>query len=115
MAEMDMREKLALVVCEATQKTNYKCEFNCENKGKCAHCLVMAEQMIANGVTVQGWISVKDRMPERYEYVLLWDSMDRDIFIGVLDDKREWYVPGYQDEIFRITHWMPLPQPPKGE
>ena len=50
---MDVRENLALAVCDATQKTNYKCEFNCEKKGKCAYCLIMAEQMIANGVTVQ--------------------------------------------------------------
>ena len=50
---MDVREKLALSVCNATQKTNYKCDFNCEKKGKCAYCLVMAEQMISNGATVQ--------------------------------------------------------------
>ena len=46
------REKLALAVCEATQKTNYKCEFDCKKKGECAYCLTMAEQMISDGVTV---------------------------------------------------------------
>ena len=74
-----------------------------------------ADHLIANGVTVQEWIPVTERLPERYKYVLLWDAMDRDIFMGVLDDKREWYVPGYQYEPFHITHWMPLPQPLKGE
>ena len=75
----------------------------------------IADHLIANGVTVQEWIPVTERLPERYKYILLWDAMDRDIFMGVLDDKREWYIPGYDGEQFRITHWMPLPEPPKGE
>jgi hypothetical protein len=73
-----MREKLALVVCNATQKTNYKCEFTCQKKGKCAYCLVMADHLIANSVTfaednnVPGkWISVKDRLPEPFVCVLV--------------------------------------------
>ena len=73
----------------------------------------IADHIIANGVTVQQWIPVSERLPERYKYVLLWDAMDRDIFMGVLDDKREWYIPGYSGELFIVTHWMPLPEPPK--
>ena len=61
------------------------------------------------------WIPVTERLPERYKFALLWDAIDKDIFMGVLDNKREWYIPGYQDESFHITHWMPLPEPPKGE
>ena len=84
----------------------------------------IADHLIANGVRLEEkqatsdkskWISVKERLPERYKYVLLWDAMDRDIFMGILNDKREWYCPGYQDEPFDITHWMPLPEKPKGE
>ena len=100
---MDVREKLVELI----------------RKGARGHTFMptetIAKYLVENGVTVQEWISVKDRLPERYKYVILWDAMDRDIFVGVLDDKREWYVPGYQDEPFHITHWMPLPQPPKGE
>lgn len=47
-----MREKLALLVCRATQRTNYKCDFNCKKRGKCAYCLVIAEELLARGVTV---------------------------------------------------------------
>ena len=75
----------------------------------------IADHLIANGVTVQEWISVKDRLPERYTRILLWAEMDGDISMGVLDDRREWYVPGYENKPFNATHWMPLPQPPKGE
>ena len=111
---MDVREKLALSVCNATQKTNFKCEFNCEKKGKCAYCLVMADQMIANGVTVQEWISVNDRLPKGGAIVLC----NTDYFVEVLqwDERADMWVDQYGS--YRknyVTHWMPLPQPPKGE
>ena len=61
------------------------------------------------------WIPVTERLPENFRYVLLWDSLDKDFFMGVLRDNNEWYVPGYQDEPFNVTYWMPLPEPPKGE
>ena len=117
---MDVREKLALSVCNATQKTNFKCEFNCEKKGKCAYCLVMADQMIANGVTVQEWISIKDRLPDRDGwYITQTNATGRSN--GTLPQEFEirngvgrWR---YRDRIspWNTTHWQPMPQPPKGE
>ena len=117
---MDVREKLALTVCKATQKTNYKCEFNCEKKGKCAYCLVMAEQMVANGVTVQEWISVEDRLPDSsgyyltyrtgYCYVLSYSTKNK-LFNSYDEDNSEWAKQYH----VAVTHWMPLPQVPKGE
>ena len=53
-----MKEKIAEAVCIATQKTNYRCEHIkslCENRGVlgfCAYCNVMAEELIANGITI---------------------------------------------------------------
>lgn len=115
---MDVRGKLALAVCDVTQKTNYKCEFNCEKKGKCAYCLVMAENMIANGVTVQEWISVKDRLPNYFEHVLINVPGDKP-FITVheayLRKDDMWDAGLYRYDKEDVTHWMPLPQPPKGE
>ena len=116
---MDLREKFALVVCEATQKTNYKCEFDCKTKGKCAYCLVMAEQMIAHGVTVQNWISVKDRLPECDQVVLCYKA-DRGVRTGkhlaaTYADGVSAFKDCCRDYAFGATHWMPLPQPPKGE
>lgn len=48
-----MKNKIAEVVCIATQKTNYSCrdiEHTCKKRGGCAFCLVMAEELIANGI-----------------------------------------------------------------
>lgn len=68
------------------------------------------------------WISVEERMPELVptgggwaysEAVILWTS-GRKALIGVWDgidfmcDARYWAAEGD-----RITHWMPLPEPPK--
>ena len=113
---MDVKEKLALSVCNATQKTNFKCEFNCEKKGKCAYCLVMADQMIANGVTVQEWISVDERIPQNFVSVLgyMTDAGEfppvRECYTVV----NEFFFPALGD-VHPVSHWCELPQPPKGE
>ena len=75
----------------------------------------IADHLIMNGVTVQEWISVKDRLPENVKEGLLialrWGEVD----IGWCEDGR-WgsqFVDEYEDG--EVTHWMPLPRPPKGE
>ena len=84
----------------------------------------IADHLIANGVTVQQWISVKDRLPDTAERVLVcktWLGMVHKPEYGYYQDfpNREgcWYVLtefGYYPQR-EVTHWMPLPTPPKGE
>ena len=69
-----------------------------------------AEYLIANGVTVQEWISVDDRLPEQGEKAICIDA-DGDMMIGKYTEWG-WMFPCYFEE---LTHWMPIPQPPKGE
>lgn len=76
----------------------------------------IADSIIAEGVTVQEWISVKDRLPEYGSIVFTFCD---DGSIGI----RAYF--GFFEKIVRVvlskltfaevTHWMPLPQPPKGE
>ena len=66
-----------------------------------------------------GWISVKDRLPAATDDFVLF-TVGGDVFYGNYDGK-DWYK--YEgdwetDVIYlepgeRITHWMPLPEPPK--
>ena len=58
---------------------------------------------------VNDWISVKDRMPEENVPVLVWDSQGF-AFIDI-HESGKWRIgtPHYAV----ITHWMPLPEPPK--
>lgn len=80
----------------------------------------LADHLLANGVTVQEWISVKDRLPEQTDpatYVLGIDKKGRCYiayyYKGVTDD---WFTGFYANAMkVNVTHWTPLPQPPKGE
>ena len=66
------------------------------------------------------WISVKDRLPDaKGEYLTAyhpchWDSVDyrrTQIDVDTWRGKTTWAKKKYH----RVTHWMPLPEPPKEE
>lgn len=71
------------------------------------------------------WISVKDQSPkEKVQYLVAyhpahWDDVDyEDTAVGVdsfrggkADNRNSWAHNKYR----LVTHWMPLPEPPKGE
>jgi hypothetical protein len=66
-------------------------------------------------VSVPQWISVKDRLPEPDENPVLAGNAEL-CFVNTawyhVATKR-WELPS---GIFcEVTHWMPLPEPPKGE
>lgn len=73
----------------------------------------IADHLIDNGVTVQEWISVTDKIPPDQEEVLVL-TQNRNGVRNV--DKGYWAIDHF---IHRgrseVTHWMPLPPPPKGE
>jgi hypothetical protein len=72
-------------------------------------------------VPKQEWISVEDRLPTEQREVLAYygfDNGDGDLgmmFTGVLTyfayDKKPHFQ--HEDLRLRVTHWMPLPEPPK--
>ena len=137
---MDVREKLVELL--------HSIKYNSVERA--------ANILISHGVTVQEWISVKDRLPESQCPVLVvavskgmglpyifkaahinhheitedeygWTDGEYD---SEYDEENDcfwipecWYecnaVEGntnwVMDEDYTITHWMPLPQPPKGE
>ena len=80
----------------------------------------IADHLIANGVTVQGWIPVTERLPKRGEFVLF--SYAKENRNPTMYAKNTMAVGRYDQKMFlvegcsvKVTHWMPLPQPPKGE
>lgn len=73
----------------------------------------VADYLLDSGVTVQEWISVADKIPPDQEEVLVLTQSKN----GVRNvDKGYWAIDHF---IHRgrseVTHWMPMPNPPKGE
>ena len=111
---MDVREKLV----ELIESARY-CGSNTSEE--------IAENLIKNGVTVQEWISVDDRLPDetgRYLAVKKRIAPDKlggnrtDIVIlrFFVDDgfKIPTHIPGWINKEINeeVTHWMPIPKLP---
>ena len=71
----------------------------------------VASHLIAHGVTVHEWISVKDRLPTIYDA----DEDNCVLAIHKASKKRYYHWRSVADNPFDFTHWMKTPQPPKGE
>ena len=98
----------------------------------------LADYLISNGVTVQDWVSVKDRLPDERESLFAryngTDKWRNAMFTTISDyvivcaeyenGKRIVKTANTVDGVWKVknifcpckvTHWMPLPHPPKGE
>ena len=114
---MDVREKLIELQLQADIADNIS-ENTTEHRG------FVADFMISNDVTVQEWIPVKDKLPDQNEEVLVIvnGKPQKNITLNCAyelaeyDPHEGWIMemwPEWEGAV--VTHWMPLPDPPKGE
>lgn len=120
---MDMHEELVELVNEGIDR--------------CSRTLTLGERiagrLIESDVTVQKWISVDERLPEEdgtYLVTINYFGTYQNVTIRLfakdsktIDDECKWsgqknmwyfYDGGYgYVSTDYVTHWMPLPQPPK--
>lgn len=131
-----MRTKIAPAAERRMIMAEYiKCR-NCESPD-CKGCnLKRLETMLENGKfdcmmnenrcintsadvePVQEWISVKDRLPENGGYVVCIakrNPFSRFMPMVARIKKNGWVNPITEQYISHVTHWMPLPEPPKEE
>ena len=108
---MDVREKLVELVKRAI--TDWK-------HGDVSE--MIADHLISNGVTVQEWISVTERLPEEGDYALCvlkgfnyGGKIQVCKFVPADKFKDKPYFEHFRNGFPTVTHWMPLPQLPKGE
>lgn len=82
----------------------------------------MADALIAHGVTFAEdnnvptkWIPVSERLPNDSKAVLVYAPRNRNIFECFHRGGGCWEIASYTFEILHdeVTHWMPLPEPPK--
>ena len=130
---MDVREKLVELLgniyLPMMDGSNTVGEYTIPHKFK----EKIADHLISNGVTVQEWIQVDDRLPEipeglaeSPEPVLYMMKNTKTIYAGYYGEGGVWrdkYFRQYSDsrngvDADDVTCWMyqcDLPQPPKGE
>ena len=127
---MDVRKKLVEIVCDVMESDG--CIGHC-NHSPCFEVERVVNALIDNGVTVQEWISVEDRLPEipeglaeSPEPVLYMMRNTKTIYAGYYGEGGVWrdkYFRQYSDsrngvDADDVTFWMyqcDLPNPPKGE
>jgi len=56
------------------------------------------------------WISVKDRLPKEKQRVLVYHPDMQDADTGPISVQWGWICHKKWND---VTHWMPLPEPPK--
>lgn len=102
----DVREKLVEIIQNSV--------------GGCARhwAEVIADGLIANGVTVQEWVSVEDRLPEPFVPVLVQMPGEEPfptVREGFISNDGIWQSAMFRREPGEVTHWKQMPHPPKGE
>ena len=110
---MDVREKLLDLIIDAKRTDPETGSFT----------EYLADHLIANGVTVQEWISVEDRLPEKDGCYIVTAcdegcSAGEGIWYSTVVVVAEyykgswtWYDGGSEYSLEGIvTHWMPLPK-----
>ena len=102
---MDVREKLIDLIIDAKRTDP---ETGCFTEH-------LADHLISNGATVQEWIPVTEKLPDFGSRVIACGEKG-----GVFIVKSEGTTIGFgrmdgTSKYRSFTHWMPIPQPPKGE
>lgn len=111
---MDVREKLIDLIIDAKRTDPETGSFT----------EYLADCLINNGVTVQEWISVDERLPENDVMVIGYTPCDGFMFVGYYHEEKK-----YDWKVWRIitamrstkvitkkvTHWMPMPEPAKDD
>ena len=102
---MDVREKLVELL-----DTNFGYVDEVEAE-------VLADHLIANGVTVQEWISVKDRLPEIGRSVIAYNAPAKCAAEAMYKGEGMFLQFRWSARLQKheVTHWMLMPEPPKGE
>ena len=113
---MDVKEKLVELIDDMQRSGTGYFGSAIENKK-------IADYLISNGVTVQEWISVKDKLPEKDgQYLIFTTQYFTPDHIDEIDHKDGIEISGYckrygflSENGLHAKYWRDIPQPPKGD
>ena len=114
---MSDREKLSDLLYEASRKADPERYIFDQ----------IADNLIANGVTVQEWIPVTEGLPEndygkhwkdRKYYLVLYQPSGLMCVAHYGYKQYDWWIDNHDCVMSaanykEVTHWMPLPEPPR--
>ena len=107
--EMDVREKLVELLADF---------YGCDHMYSDVDVFAIAQHLITHGVTVQEWIPITEMLPEAGGYVVCIakrNPFSRFMPMVARIEKNGWVNPMTEQYISEVTHWMPMPELPKGE
>ena len=108
------REKL-IEILESTESAVY---WNSDEHGFVEK---IADHLIENGVTVQRWIPVDEKLPvesgmylclTRFKTHMVLPYSAKHKKFNAIDSFSGWHADRHS---INVSHWPPLPEPPKGE
>lgn len=88
---------------EACLKCRYKDDKHCDMTR-------LVDYLIQNGVTIQEWVSVDERLPEKTGKYIVCTAKNA-VYCSKYYSNVKHFGTAMNTE---ITHWMPLPALPKG-
>lgn len=117
------------LICDKCKGSNPYCSGNYQQPNKSAEEFLKSKDLLENTMIISknpdlvyreytlkdlleeyskesNWISVEDRLPEDYEWVICGNSKTQKSHYGRYEDNR--WTRGRE-----VTHWQPLPEPPK--
>ena len=99
---MNVRQKLVELLGRCAVEESITIEPVAESR--------LVDFLVNHGVTVQEWISVKDRLPGEPMRCLVYTKRGK--YWGY---EITYYNQGFYTQYAEVIYWMPLPGPPKGE
>lgn len=75
---------------------------------------IVVDHLIEHGVTVQEWISASEPPKDTYEYWIAYKAGGDYFYSTGYFDGKYWRSAITHKQI-PVTHWQPMPHPPKGE
>lgn len=110
---MDVREKLVRLLFLCSPQ-NTKAELCGEKITVTISQRNIADYLVSHGVTVQEWIPVSEKLPKnKGNYLGFTGSTSMVAYYKGNGIWWSWLNDVEGENLF--THWLPLPQPPKGE
>ena len=108
-----IKHDIEIGVCWGTKETD---ECDCGgDEAKCDFYPEVREKALKKQESKFGeWVSVDDRLPEKHERVLCYYKYEPESPDVICENT---YHGGgrWLSEGSKVTHWMSLPQPPKGD